>query len=43
MKDAKSLPEYSGKDKGVIWRHKVSFYLMSKVPEIDKSVEWVDK
>ena len=42
-KDAKTLPEYSGKANGALWRKKVSYYLISKYPGMEKLVEWVEE
>ena len=42
-KDAKSLPEYNGEEKGGIWRRKVSYYLISKYPDMEFLLEWVEK
>ena len=41
-KDAKSLPEYDGKVKGELWRKNVSYYLISKYPDMEKPLEWVE-
>ena len=41
VKDAKSLPDYNGKANAGLWRKKVSYYLISKYPEMEKLLEWV--
>ena len=42
-KDAKFLPEYNGKEKGGLWRRKVSYYLISKYPDMEFLLEWVEQ
>ena len=39
VKDAKSLPDYNGKANAGLWRKKVSYYLISKYPEMEKLLE----
>ena len=43
VKDAKSLPDYNGNDKGGLWRKKISDYLISKYPDMEKLLEWVEE
>ena len=40
VKDAKSLPDYNGNDKGGLWRKKISYYIISKYPDMEKLLEW---
>ena len=42
-KDAKFLPEYNGNGKGGPWRRQVSYYLISKYPDMEFLLEWVEK
>ena len=42
-KDAKFLPEFNGKEKAGIWRRKVSHYLISKCPDMERLLEWVEQ
>ena len=39
-KDAKLLPGYNGKGKAGVWRKKVSYYLISKYPDMEHLLEW---
>ena len=39
--DAEHLPGHNGEEKGGLWRRKVSYYLISKYPDMEHLLEFV--
>ena len=41
-KASAELPKYDGRTKGEYWRHKVTFYLISRCPELAAHLAWAE-
>ena len=44
VKDAKdNLPRYNGRDKGAMWRKKITYYLVGRCAEIKNLLRWAER